>query len=229
MRAALGMFDIVRLDHFRGFESYWEVPGAATTAVNGRWAPGPGAALFDALTAALGPLPIVAENLGLITPEVEVLREQLSYPGMSILQFAFAGDGTGSEFKPHLFPHERVVYTGTHDNDTTVGWWNSEPGGDSTRTVEEIERERAYARRYLDTDGAEIHWTLIRAAIASVANTALFPMQDVLGLGSEARMNFPGRQSGNWKFRFSWKQATAEVAKRLRELNELFDRGGRAT
>lgn len=224
MRAALKMFDVVRLDHFRGFEAYWEVPGDAVNAINGRWAPGPRAALFTAMTNALGPLPIVAENLGLITPEVEALREQFGYPGMSILQFAFGGDGQASEFKPHLFPHERVVYTGTHDNDTTVGWWNSEPGGDSTRTAEDIEKEQAYARRYLDTDGKEMHWTLMRAALASVADTVLIPMQDILGLGSDARMNLPGRQSGNWKFRFSWKQLTPDITKRLSDLNKLFDR-----
>ncbi|MEO7997753.1 MAG: 4-alpha-glucanotransferase [Gemmatimonadaceae bacterium] len=224
MRAALSMFDIVRLDHFRGFEAYWEVPGNATTAINGRWAPGPGADLFNALTEALGPLPIVAENLGLITPEVEELREQFGYPGMSILQFAFAGDGQGNEFKPHLFPHERVVYTGTHDNDTTLGWWNSSAGEDSTRTAAEIEKEHAYARRYLDTEGDEMNWTLIRAALASVADTVLIPMQDILGLGSDARMNLPGRQSGNWKFRFDWKQLTPDITRRLRDLNSLFDR-----
>ncbi len=225
MRAALSMFDIVRLDHFRGFEAYWEVPGNATTAINGRWAPGPGAALFTAMTAALGPLPIVAENLGLITPEVEALREQLGYPGMSILQFAFGGEeGDLNEFKPHLYTHQRVVYTGTHDNDTTLGWWTSEPGAASTRSEAEIDKEHAYARRYLDTDGREMNWTLIRAAIASVADTVLVPMQDILGLGSASRMNLPGRQSGNWQFRFTWPQLTPELTKRLRELNTLFDR-----
>lgn len=131
MRAALEMFDLVRLDHFRGFKAYWEVPGDATTAIGGRWVEGPGIELFDALSAELGPLPIIAENLGLITPEVETMREQLHYPGMSILQFAFGGDGQAKDFQPHTFPRERVVYTGAHDNDTTVGWWNSEPGTDS--------------------------------------------------------------------------------------------------
>lgn len=224
MRAALHMFDIVRLDHFRGFEAYWEVPAADVTAVNGRWVKGPGAELFDAMTRALGPLPILAENLGLITPEVELLREQLGYPGMSILQFAFGGDGQAKEFKPHNFPRDRVVYTGTHDNDTTVGWWNAEAGGDSTRTREEIEREHDYARRYLGTDGRDIHWTLIRAALSSVADTVLIPMQDVLGLGSDARMNLPGRQAGNWQFRFSWDQLTPDITQRLRDLTRLYDR-----
>jgi 4-alpha-glucanotransferase len=224
MRAALEMFDVVRLDHFRGFEAYWEVPAADTTAVNGRWVKGPGVELFQAITAALGPLPIVAENLGLITPEVEAMRETLDYPGMSILQFAFGGDGQATEFKPHNFPRERVVYTGTHDNDTTVGWWNADVGADSTRTLEEIEREHDYARRYLGTDGKDMHWTLMRTALASVANTVLIPMQDILGLGSEARMNLPGRQAGNWQFRFSWEQLTPDIAKRLRDLTRLYDR-----
>ena len=225
MRAALSMFDIVRLDHFRGFEAYWEVPGNATTAINGRWAPGPGAALFNAMTQALGPLPIVAENLGLITPEVEALREQLGYPGMSILQFAFVGaEGEVNEFKPHRYAQESVVYTGTHDNDTTLGWWNSEPGDASTRSAAEIETEHEHARRYLNTDGREMQWTLIRAALASVADTVLVPMQDILGLGSASRMNLPGRQAGNWQFRFAWSQLTPDLTQRLRELNTLFDR-----
>lgn len=224
MRAALDMFDSVRLDHFRGFEAYWEVPGDATTAIGGRWVKGPGVEMFNVLSAALGPMPIIAENLGLITPEVEALRETLGYPGMSILQFAFGGDGMAKDFQPHTFPRERVVYTGTHDNDTTVGWWNSEPGTDSTRTPEEIEKEKSFARRYLGTDGQEIHWTLIRAALASVADTVLIPMQDILGLGSAARMNLPGRQAGNWQFRFTWDQLTPDIATRLRDLTRMYDR-----
>ncbi len=224
MRAAFSMFDIVRLDHFRGFEAYWEVPGHDRTAVNGRWVKGPGVTLFDALTSALGPMPIVAENLGLITPEVEALREHMAYPGMSILQFAFGADGAGKEFQPHTYPTDRVVYTGTHDNDTTLGWWTSDGVGDSTRTRLDIENEHALARRYLDTDGTEMHWTLIRAALASVADTVLIPMQDILGLGSEARMNFPGRSSGNWTFRFSWEQLTPSIVTRLRDLVTLYDR-----
>ena len=225
MRASLAMFDVVRLDHFRGFEAYWEVPGAATTAVNGQWVKGPGAELFQAMTDALGPLPIIAENLGLITPAVEALRKQFSFPGMSILQFAFGGDEKKpNEFKPHNLQRESVVYTGTHDNDTTAGWWNAEADGDSTRTANDVEREKRDARNYLDTDGREMHWTLIRAALASVADTVLIPMQDVLGLGSDARMNLPGRQSGNWKFRFSWNQLAPSDVTRLRALTRLFDR-----
>lgn len=224
MRAALDMFDVVRLDHFRGFEAYWEVPGTDTTAIGGRWVKGPGAELFDALSTALGPLPIVAENLGLITPEVEALRERLEYPGMSILQFAFGDDGQAKDFQPHMFPRERVVYTGTHDNDTTVGWWNADAGAGSTRTADDIEKEKGYARRYLGTDGTEIHWTLMRSALASVADTVLIPMQDILGLGSQARMNLPGRQAGNWQFRFTWDQLTPDITARLRDMMSLYDR-----
>jgi 4-alpha-glucanotransferase len=224
LRHAFASFDIVRIDHFRGFEAYWEVPGDAPTAVNGQWVKGPGAALFDAVTKALGPLPIVAENLGVITPAVEALREQFGYPGMSILQFAFGANEEGSEFRPHNYSRELVVYTGTHDNDTTVGWWSSTGEGDSTRSNEEVAREKAFALEYFGADGREMNWTLIRAALASVANTVIVPMQDVLGLGSEARMNLPGRASGNWGFRFSWDQVTPEIVKRLRTLVDTYDR-----
>ena len=222
MRASLAMFDVVRLDHFRGFEACWEVPAADTTAVHGRWVPGPGAALFTALTAALGPMPIVAENLGLITPEVEALREDCGYPGMAILQFAF--NDPASEFIPHRHVRELVVYTGTHDNDTTVGWWNSTGDGDSTRAPAEVEQEKLFARGYLNTDGGDIHWAIMRAAFASVANTALVPLQDVLGLGSDARMNLPGRQAGNWSFRFTWDQLPASLTARVRELALTYGR-----
>ena len=224
MRAAFELFDVVRIDHFRGFEAYWEVPGADTTAVNGRWVKAPGLELFTAITAALGPLPIVAENLGVITPAVEALRERFGYPGMSILQFAFGTDDEACNFRPHTFPRDRVVYTGTHDNDTTLGWWNSTGGGDSTRSAVDVVREKDFARRYLDTDGREMHWTLIRAALASVASTVLIPLQDVLGLGSAARMNLPGRPAGNWGFRFSWDQLSPDITRRLRALVDLYDR-----
>ncbi|MCE2901367.1 MAG: 4-alpha-glucanotransferase [Gemmatimonas sp.] len=222
MRAALEQFDLVRLDHFRGFEAYWEVAGDAPTAMHGRWVQGPGAALFDALTAALGPLPIVAENLGLITPAVEALREQFAYPGMAILQFAF--DGQDSNFIPHRYVRDLVVYTGTHDNDTTMGWWQSTGEGDSTRGADAVAREKAFAKRYLGTDGQDMHWVLIRAALASVANTVLIPLQDVLGLGSEARMNLPGRQAGNWGFRFTWAQLTAPLTAHLHDLTTTYER-----
>ncbi len=224
MRAAFQMFDSVRLDHFRGFEAYWEVPGSAVTAEHGVWVKGPGPGLFTAIEEALGTLPIVAENLGLITPEVEALRQQFEFPGMSILQFAFGGDGQAHEFKPHNFPRERVVYTGTHDNDTTMGWWASTGASDSTRTSDEVTREKQYALDYLGTDGHEMNWTLIRVALASVANTVLIPMQDVLGTGSDTRMNTPGRSSGNWAFRFSWDQLTPDMITRLRTMVDIYDR-----
>ncbi len=222
VRAALRHFDLVRLDHFRGFEAYWAVPGDHATAVHGQWLPGPGAALFDALTDALGPLPIVAENLGLITPGVEALRARFGYPGMAILQFAF--DGQDSNFLPHRHARDLVVYTGTHDNDTTVGWWRSGGAGDSTRPPEAVAREKAFARRYLATDGHDIHWTLIRAAMASVADTVLVPMQDLLGLGPSARMNLPGRQQGNWGFRFRWDAVPPRLTARLRALTATYER-----
>ena len=224
LRAAFEQFDLVRIDHFRGFEAYWEVPGADTTAVNGRWVQGPGQALFTAISRALGPLPIVAENLGVITPAVEALRAQFGFPGMSILQFAFGRDREARNFLPHNYPTARVVYTGTHDNDTTVGWWTSTGGGDSTRSADDVTREKERAMRYLGTDGREMHWTLMRAALASVASTVLMPLQDVLGLGSEARMNLPGRQAGNWGFRFAWEQLTPDLTRRLRALVDLYER-----
>jgi 4-alpha-glucanotransferase len=224
IRAAFELFDLVRVDHFRGFEAYWEVPGDAPTAVTGRWVPGPGADFFERITDTLGPLPIVAENLGVITPAVEALRERFGYPGMSILQFAFGTDGQANTFLPHTYQRRQVVYTGTHDNDTTIGWWESTGAGDSTRTPEDVAREKRYALRYLAADGQEMNWTLIRAALASVADLALIPIQDLLGLGSESRMNLPGRESGNWAFRFPWDQLTPEIVARLKELVELYQR-----
>jgi 4-alpha-glucanotransferase len=223
-RAALQLFDEVRLDHFRGFEAYWEVPAREKTAVNGRWVPGPGAVLFETIERELGPLPVVAENLGVITPEVEALRERFGWPGMAILQFAFGAADPSGEFLPHNYPRRLVVYTGSHDNDTAVGWWKGGVG-DTTRKPSEVERERAFARDYLGTDGADINWDLVRAAFASVAETAIVPLQDVLGLGTEARMNVPARPSGNWKWRFRREELTPAVRKRLRRMTEIYGRG----
>jgi len=222
-RAVLGLVDLVRLDHFRGFEACWEVPGEDETAVNGRWVKGPGAAIFEALEAALGPLPIVAENLGVITPEVEALRERFGFPGMAILQFAFGDDDSAASFKPHNYPRHLVVYTGTHDNDTVVGWWSGGVG-DSTRTQEDVEAERDHCRQYLGTEGREIHWDFVRAVLASVADLAVIPLQDVLGLGSQVRMNVPAKPNGNWRWRFAWDQVTSEVQRRLREMTEIYGR-----
>jgi 4-alpha-glucanotransferase len=223
-RGALQLFDSVRLDHFRGFEAYWEIAAREKTAVKGRWVRGPGALLFEAIEKELGPLPVVAENLGVITPEVEALRERFGWPGMAILQFAFGSADHANEFLPHNYPRRLVVYTGSHDNDTAVGWWRGGVG-DSTRKPAEVEKEHAFARDYLGTDGKEIHWDLVRAAFASVAETAIVPLQDVLGLGSEARMNVPARAAGNWRWRYRREELTPAVRKRLRRLTEIYGRG----
>ena len=225
VRHALTMFDIVRLDHFRGFEAYWEVPAGEPTAIRGRWVKGPGAELFQAIESQLGELPIVAEDLGLITPEVEALRDQLGFPGMRVLQFAFSDDPGAQTHRPHRYPPNCVVYTGTHDNDTAVGWFRSQPGRRSTRTPTQVEKEREFALRYLGSDGREIHWDLIRAAWSSVADLAIAPLQDLLGLGSEARMNTPGTTSGNWRWRYVSELLTPAVEDRLAELTALYDRG----
>jgi 4-alpha-glucanotransferase len=224
IRAELKMVDMIRLDHFRGFEGYWEVPGTESTAVNGRWVKGPGSALFRAAQKALGELPLVAENLGVITPEVEAIRHEFGYPGMSILQFGFGTDPQAPTFRPHNYPREVVAYTGTHDSDTTVGWWSSVGRGESTRSEADISREHAFAKRYLNTDGSEIHWAFIRALEASVADTVLIPLQDVLGLGTEARMNQPATASGNWRWRYRREMLTPEIAGRLREFADLYER-----
>ncbi|HZT38033.1 MAG TPA: 4-alpha-glucanotransferase [Bryobacteraceae bacterium] len=223
-RHTLTLFDMVRLDHFRGFEAYWQVPASEKTAVHGEWVKGPGAELFDAVETALGSLPIVAENLGVITDEVEAIRHRFCYPGMSVLQFAFGNDPQAPTFRPHNYPRELVAYTGTHDNDTTVGWWTSTGETDSTRSAEEIVRERNFTRRYLRTDGSEINWVFIQTIMASVADTVLIPLQDVLGLGSEARMNLPGRAHGNWQWRLREGDLTVAIAERLEELTTMYDR-----
>jgi 4-alpha-glucanotransferase len=212
VRATLEMVDVVRLDHFRGFDAYWEIPGDAPTAVAGRWVPGPGAAFFEALRAAIGSLPLIAEDLGVVTPSMIALRDRFGLPGMKVLQFAFGGDPS-HPFLPHRFGRECVVYTGTHDNDTTRGWYATAP-----------EKERDFARRYLGRDGHDIAWDLIRAAFASVADTAVVPLQDVLDLGGEARMNLPGRLGGNWTWRFGWDQLTGFHRGRLRDLVTLYSR-----
>ena len=223
-RRALELLDMIRLDHFRGFEAYYEIPAGELTAVNGSWVKGPGAAFFEAITAALGELPIVAENLGVITPEVEALRKQFFFPGMAILQFAFGNDPQAPDFKPHNYGHRLVAYTGTHDNDTVVGWWNSKAGAGSIRTAADVEKEMTYARHYLNTDGNDINWVMIRTLMASVANTVLFPLQDVLGIGSEGRMNLPGSSSGNWRWRFQQGSLTPEISARLKEWADTYER-----
>jgi 4-alpha-glucanotransferase len=222
--AVLEMVDMIRLDHFRGFEAYWEVPATEPTAVHGRWVKGPGPALFQAARLALGELPLVAENLGVITPAVEAIRAEFGFPGMTILQFAFGNDPQAPSFRPHNYPREVVAYTGTHDCDTTVGWWTSEGRGESTRSAEDIQRERDVARKYLNTDGSQINWAFIRTLEASVADTVLIPLQDVLGLGSEARMNQPATLGGNWRWRYRAEMLTPETSRRLAELARLYER-----
>jgi 4-alpha-glucanotransferase len=223
-RSALAQVDRLRLDHFRGLEAYWAVPAGAETAEAGEWRPGPGAPLLEALRAELGGLPLVAENLGVITPPVEELRRRFGLPGMAILQFAFGKDPQAPTFRPHAWTQDLVAYTGTHDNDPVLGWWASDGAGDSTRTPEDVVREKALARRYLATDGREMNWVMIRALLASVAGTAVVPLQDVLGLGSEARMNRPATPTGNWRWRFRAQDLSPGLAVRLGELAELYGR-----
>jgi 4-alpha-glucanotransferase len=227
LKATRQLVDIIRLDHFRGFESYWAVPGDETTAINGKWEPGPGADLFEAIRDSMGELPIIAEDLGLITEEVEKLRDQFGFPGMRILQFAFGTDPQSDSFKPYNFPRNCAVYTGTHDNDTTVGWFTGVGAGDSTRSQEEVDEERDFVLKYLGSDGSEIHWDLIRLALSSVARTAIIPVPDLLGLGSEARMNVPARESGNWSWRFEAAALTPEINERLAEMTDVYGRNPR--
>jgi 4-alpha-glucanotransferase len=211
LRANLRLADVVRVDHFRGLVAYWEVAANETTAKNGRWVEGPGAALLEAARRALCSLPIVAEDLGLITPEVRTLREAFSLPGMKVLQFAFGEEN--SDHLPHHHEPRSVVYTGTHDNDTARGWFRGL-----------AQEDRARALDYLGSSGEAIERDLLRAAYASVAEIAIVPVQDVLGLGSEARMNVPGRADGNWGFRAEAAQLDDGAAARLRRLASLTGR-----
>jgi 4-alpha-glucanotransferase len=212
VRRAFQLFDIVRLDHFRGFEAYWAIPAEEETAVNGEWVKAPGLKLFHALEAALGPLALVAEDLGLITPEVEAMREELAMPGMKVLQFGFSSKGAHMHL-PHRFEPDTVAYTGTHDNDTTQGWWNL--AGPA---------ERAAVEAYVGPVAGRPVWPLIRAAEASVAELAVVPAQDLLGLGAEARMNTPAVPSGNWSWRAPEASWTPELAEHLSALVEITDR-----
>jgi len=212
IRSKLQSVDFLRLDHFRGFEAYWEVPAGDETAENGRWVKGPGLPLFETLAGALGSLPLIAEDLGYITDEVVELRERLRLPGMKVLQFAFDGD-TSNNLLPHNYSEDCVVYTGTHDNDTTLGWYQTQD-----------EPTRDFVRRYLARDGHDISWDLVRLAFASVGRTAVVPLQDLMNLGSEARMNFPSRAQGNWQWRYQDWMLRGEIADRLRELTELYYR-----
>lgn len=216
MAFALKMYDIVRIDHFRGFCGVWEVPGGEKTAENGEWVTVPGNEIFTAIQKSLGQLPVIAEDLGDITQDVRELRDRFGFPGMKILQYAFGGDAA-NEFLPHNFTQNTVVYTGTHDNETAVGWWLSRSGN-------AFAKERRYCRHYVGTDMREPNWALIRAAISSVADIAIVPMQDALGLGNEARMNTPATDSGNWTWRMKEKALTPYIARRLRDLAATYGR-----
>lgn len=212
IRHALRSFDVLRIDHFRGFAAYWRVPAESPTAVDGQWTEGPGNALFDALATALGPMPIIAEDLGLLTEDVIALRRHCGFPGMKVLGFAWDGD-PDNVMLPHRYTPDTVVYTGTHDNDTICGWW---AGCD--------ESTRRQVREYLQVEGRQIHWDFIRVACASVADTAIQPLQDVLGLGSEHRLNTPGVGEGCWEWRFSWSEVGPEPAERLAALARTYGR-----
>ena len=212
MSWALKTCDYVRLDHFRGFQQYWEIPAHEPTAIHGKWVDGPKDDLFKALQSALGDLPFIAEDLGLITPDVNELRLRLAIPGMKVLQFGFSDRGAHI-YLPHCYEKNCVVYTGTHDNDTAVGWWDS---------LNDAERKNVTA--YIGEHADGIHWALIRAAEASPASFAIFPLQDVLGLGAEARMNTPSRVEGNWRFRCDKDCFSPELARKLARIAEVTDR-----
>lgn len=211
-KAVLNLVDIVRLDHFRGFAGYWEIPGDAQTAEYGQWVAGPGKDIFISLHQVIGDIPILAEDLGVITEDVNELRDSLGLPGMRILQFGFEG-GPDDPFLPHHYPVNCVVYTGTHDNDTAKGWYR--------RVSEEA---RHFCRRYLATDGKDISWDFIRACWSSVAVISIAPMQDILGLGNESRMNYPGNPSGNWTWRMGSNSLNEKLSVRINELNHLYSR-----
>lgn len=218
LRAALSVVDVLRLDHFRGFAGYWAIPGDAPTAETGTWEPGPGIPFFTAVEAALGRLPIIAEDLGVITPDVVALRDHFGLPGMKVLQFAFDAfeSAPDNPHLPHNYGRNAVVYTGTHDNDTTAGWY-------ATASPHEQEYARAYAA-CAGTDPAAVVRGLVRVAQASVAETAVIPLQDLLALGSEARMNRPGQPGGNWQWRYTAGMLTDALAAEMAALGHLYGR-----
>ncbi len=214
IQMTLTTVDIIRIDHFRGFEAYWEVRATETTAVNGRWVKGPASDLFNAIRHQFNGLPpIIAEDLGVITPEVEALRDEFGFPGMRVLQFAFGSDASNRDL-PHNYPRNCVVYSGTHDNDTAIGWYRN-----SGRPV-----EHDYYRRYMGRDGHDVAWDLIRLALSSVADMAIIPLQDIMNLGSEARMNFPSKVGGNWTWRYTEAMLHDGLKNRLLELTALYGR-----
>ena len=212
---AMELYDSVRVDHFRGFVEYWEIPADEPLAIQGRWQPSPGRELFEAMHEEFGDsLRIVAEDLGVLSDEVTGLREAFGFPGMRILQFAFGTDPGAPTFLPEVYVRNTVAYTGTHDNDTVASWFHDE-GGNSTRSPEQCEKERRDCTRHLGIPGKEIHWEMIEVLLRSKAGAVIFPLQDVLGLGSEARMNVPGTTAGNWRWRLRPGQLTSAVKNRL--------------
>jgi 4-alpha-glucanotransferase len=214
IKANLVLCDILRIDHFRGLSAYWSVPYGETTAINGEWIAAPGKALFNTICKKLGKLPIIAEDLGVITSDVVELRETFDLPGMKILQFAFDSvEESSHNFIPHVYDKRFVVYTGTHDNNTALGWYK-----------DANDEEQAYAEEYLQIDKNNIAWSFIRGAWASTANFAIAPLQDILGLGSEGRMNTPGVLGGNWGWRFKQSDLSSELAKKLNRLTKLYGR-----
>jgi len=219
-RATLQLVDYIRLDHFRGFEKHWEIPAGEKTAINGTWVEGPGARFFEAVLAALGQLPLIAEDLGVITPEVETLRDQFGFPGMKVLQFAFGHDERVVRGLIDGFPENAVIYTGTHDNDTTLGWFQN-PGG---RQPEEFEAERVTVRKFLQNDDSQINWELIEVAMTSACRAAIIPLQDLLSLSSEGRMNLPGTTEANWEWRFTADMLTAEICARFKAMTMQYGR-----
>ncbi len=212
IKSKLTRFDLVRIDHFRGFEACWEIPAADDNAIHGRWVKAPGTALFNRLHTIYDPLPLIAEDLGIITPEVEALRDGFGLPGMKVLQFAFNGD-TDNPYLPYRHHQNSVVYTGTHDNNTTLGWY---------RDLDD--QSRHYVDEYLGNSREPMPWPLIRAALASRARLAMLPMQDILALQGEHRMNLPGTTEGNWTWRFSWDQVDKDLAPCLRHMNSVYGR-----
>jgi len=212
IKTNLFLFDIIRIDHFRGFVAYWAVPYSEKTAINGKWIPGPGKDFFETLQKEFIDMPIIAEDLGVITPDVEELRDGFSLPGMKILEFAF-DSAEANDYLPHNYPKNCVVYTGTHDNDTVVGWFKDSK-----------EEDRKYMLDYLNCEGNNINWSFIRLAWASVANTAIVPMQDVLGLDSSGRMNLPGTTTNNWTWRAKTVDFSDPVAEKLAHLTILYGR-----
>ena len=208
----LSLSDIVRIDHFRGLESYWEIPADSETAINGKWVPGPGADFFETIQARFGEdLPIIAEDLGIITDEVRALRDRFNLPGMKILQFAFQDED--SDYLPYNHPYNCVCYTGTHDNDTTTGWYAAAP-----------EYARDKVRRYMNTDASQVSWDFIRTCFGSVARYAIVPVQDLLCQGSEYRMNIPGVAHGNWAYRLKKGILNDDISARLRDITRLYGR-----